>query len=216
MRPALFGEVMALVWDETTFALAYSRPYGLQWIEEVNYAPVLADLQKLDARIGASLGSKFLVAGCGFGFMLPKMVELGATFANVWGCDTSPYIHANKATQAPAGYASRILNIDILAGPTAFRNDIGGNGKVAWVISEYVLTSLQTDQEIENFRVACTNMQSGGTGGVIHLFASEHPKSDRSFGMNWQPREYWSARMPDQWLYDVRGGVWNPQQGAWQ
>lgn len=213
---------MALIWDETQYGNAYTE-YSLEWAERGNYEQWKQNLLRLNAHIGFSLGSKALIVGCGFGYLLKVFDDNGATPSNVYGCDDSTYIQANKDTQAPAGIAPRILDIDLRAGPNAFKPYFGGNGKVTWVVSELVLTSLQTDAEIDEFRLACDAMQSGGNGGVAHIFASFHESlsHDTTIGMNWRTRDYWSARLPNHWLLDVHywaygdNGVWNPQTGSW-
>lgn len=207
---------MALIWDGNVLAQAYTN-YSRAFFEGIDWLPNRERLTALQTKTQLSLGSDILVVGSGLGGLLLALVEAGVNPDNIYGCDTSPWLAANRSEIA-VGYDSKTLDIDISAGPDAFKPYFGGNGKVNWIVSELVLTSLQTDQEIADFATACENMRTG-PGGIVHIFASQTPDSDSSFGMNWQPKEYWSDRLPDHILIDVHGPAWDPDAnggvGAW-
>lgn len=231
---------MPLIWTEQVYQQAYSRPYGLSWAMNCNYAPFLGNGNKL-GQVGIPVNTswKLLVVGCGFGFLLKVMDDMGYNPALVWGSDTSPFIQANKATQAPPGYASRILDLSIQGGPIPFQPYFGGTGqnrgKVHAVITEGVIESLLNDGEITAFKAQCENMLLAG-GRVIHFFVSElvpegtsPDPHDRTLGLNWQPREYYSARLSNHYLIDNHGWnarngtgggvealIWNPTGQVWQ
>jgi len=80
-------------------------------------------------------GSKILVVGCAFGYL---MEELANKRMNVWGCDTSDYIHLNTDTEA----TYPIHNVDVTS--ANFLNEIREQTGIQYfdyIITEDVLTS---------------------------------------------------------------------------
>lgn len=213
---------MSLQWTDEIFAQAYSHYHRDYWINTANYGYYRTVLTKLISRNDLTPSQKVLLVGCGFGYWIEfLMSQVGMNPDNVWGTDPSPFIQTNKTNDyyCHADIRNKILTVDI-ASPT-ITNELkpffGGNGTVTWVLSTLVLESLQTDQEIADFSASCRNPLSQ-QGKVGHIFASDlGDASDKSFGMNFQPREYWSDRLPDDWLFDIQNGfhVWSPETKTW-
>lgn len=85
--------------------------------------------------INISVGSKILVIGCAFGYLLE---ELANKRMNVWGCDNSPYIHFNTDTES----TYPIYNLDVTS--NTFINDVReqmGMQYFDYIITEDLLTS---------------------------------------------------------------------------
>lgn len=220
---------MALIWDTDTYNNAYSR-YNHQWVMDMDdFGLYKHAFQKLVSRNLYTPADEVLFVGCGFGYWMEYLFTInGVDPDNVWGIDNGPHINTNKNNsvyvndQAPlAGGGTidlntKILDLDITS-PTILddlKPAFGGNGKVGgWVMSTLTLTSLQSDQEIQDFANSCDNIK-GPQGQVGHIFTSELTTGtdpadphDRSFGMNWQHRDYWRFRLANHWLFDQHG--WN-------
>ena len=87
---------MPLIWDETLYNQAYSNPPS----RSGDFAGLMRHYRSTygfleDALPVFNRNSDILVVGCGFGYTMEVMLDLGAT--SVWGTDISPFIQANKA-----------------------------------------------------------------------------------------------------------------------
>lgn len=222
---------MPLVWDEALYNQAYSRGYNrvVRWKNDL--IGLVHDKNQL-AKMETSLpqfnrNNDVLIVGCGYGFFMEVMIDLGAT--SVWGTDISSYIHANKATEARADIAPRILDIDI--SDNQARNDFnaagaGGTGpnkgRFHWVISDFVIESFNLVTELAEFTGFLDDLDSlvrtSGQIGVIHLFAGLLPDGpggsphDHSLGMTWIPLEDWVPYAPHHYWIDchdwrIGGGI---------
>lgn len=244
---------MAKIWTTEDFNAAYTQ-YNHQWAVNSGFVLYASALQRLTDRSTYTPSAEVLFIGCGFGYWIEYLLTVpGVQASNVWGIDTGPHINANKNDPVYVNptVQSKILNLDISS--PSILNDLkpyfGGNGKVGgWVVSTLVLTSLETDQEISDFSSNCDALL-GPSGEVAHIFTSEVFLStdpddfhNRTLGMNWQPRDYWSSRLSNHWLFDQHGwahpeatlgdpsyigrfgidyfGVWNPNAnggvGGWE
>ncbi len=91
--------------------------------------------ENIISSLNIPIGSKILVIGCAFGYLLE---ELANRRMNVWGCDTSPYIHLNTDTES----TYPIYNVDVTS--VGFVNEIREQTGIQYfdyAITEDVLTS---------------------------------------------------------------------------
>ena len=225
-----------MAWTEADFQLAYRlrvrQPgaqdhgqivgYGRRFAQQFQN-PQTDTLDFYISRLQALLGSgvvtnnrSVLVVGCGYGFLLEVAIAFGLVLENVWGIDTSAYIHANKAVEADVAIASHILDYD-LTSPTILNDlkpHIGGNGKFNVVVTENVIETIPP-AEVQVFLDACDNVQQG-TGGVAHIVMCQQPDiveggqtiidtkppKWETLGMTWQLHAQWAALSPSHYWFD--------------
>lgn len=221
---------MAVIWDEARYQSAYRCPLnnslnvnGVQYArgQVVGYGRALYldskmenprfnawehNIRSLGTKLNMSFGSSILLVGCGFGYTIEEAMALGVT--KIWGVDTSPYIQANKATEANAAIAPIILDIDITAANVLnlLKPHVGGQGKVNWVVSELVVESL-TPAELTAFLDACDSLRTG-QGGVAHIVAckmdttegGEDPHKDSP--LRQRTLAEWAAERPGHYWMD--------------
>lgn len=228
---------MAVNWTTDIYNQAYTR-YDRAWASGSNFALYTGALTRMSAHSNFTPSAEILFVGCGFGYWMEYILGInGVIPGNVWGVDNGSHVTANKSNPVYVNknlngidISTKILNLNILAPNilNSLKPYYGGNGRVSgWVVSTLTLTSLQTDQEIADF-AAALEVVKGPQAEIAHIFTSELKAStdpedphDRSFGMNWQPREYWSSRLPNHWLFDQHywaygdNGIWNPNTQVW-
>lgn len=136
-------------------------------------------IQRVSAILGntpLTPGKSALVVGCGFGYLIEVLIDLGGN--QIWGTDTSTWIHSNKANNAYGttpemrlDVQSVVANINILDVDAAdqFKTfGVPGTGKFNWIITEQVISGFATDNDINAFLAACDVLQTG-QGGIVHL-----------------------------------------------
>lgn len=209
---------MPVIWDEATYNQAYGRGYtrASHWRNDnlglIHHKHQLARLE--DALPQFNRNNDVLVVGCGYGFLMEVMTDLGAT--SVWGTDISPYIQANLATEARADIAPLIFNIDVTDNDAvsqfaaAGAGGSGGSaGKFHWVITELVVESYDPVNNLAEFTTFLNALdvlvRTGGQVGVIHLFAGVLPGDphDHSLGLTWITGAEWVAHKPTHYWIDI-------------
>lgn len=120
------------------------------------------------ARLLANLPSPMLVVGCGFGFLVAELRQLGII---AWGIDASDYAFRNRTT----GF---VVQNDILR--PAFSGIL--NTGFATVVTEDLLPCLTDDEA----RIAAQHCAQLG-GAVIHLVTEQGQVKD----LNYHSTGYW-------------------------
>jgi cyclopropane fatty-acyl-phospholipid synthase-like methyltransferase len=163
----------------------------------------------------ANPASQVLVVGCGFGWIIETIVD---TFNHnrIWGTEVSPWIQAEKATNARPDIAPLILDIDILAADarTQLRTaGAGQQGRFDWIISEQAVEGIPA-VDLPTFLDACDGLLRPG-GNVVHVVATEitppgpDDVHDRTLDLRWQSHAAWIAERPAHLWLDVHG------EGGW-
>jgi len=103
--------------------------------------------QRIVEHFNLSAGSRVLVGGCAFGFLMEELQKLGMV---VYGFDNSPYIQQlAKAPNNPMKVQFPIYNIDMTS--TKFVQDIRtatGHSTFDCIVTEDVLPSFDTFSQI--------------------------------------------------------------------
>jgi len=216
---------MPVIWDEALFNQAYSRGYNraAYWRNDglVHYQIQLAKTELNMPNFNRN--SNVLTPGCGFGYLMEVMIDLGAT--SVWGSDISPYIQANKATEARSDIAPLIFDINVadVDAQAQFAavgaGGQGGNaGKFQWIVSEHVVEGFDIQTELTELTAYLDGLDnllaSGGQTGIVHLFAGLLPDDphDHSLNMTWQTLEDWVPYAPHHYWIDIHD--WRMGGGA--
>jgi len=198
-----------------------SFPYGWKYFaygsrraldgssEELGYADNFRWVQALVNRAGYAPGKKALIVGCGVGATVYK-VRSDYPVANIWGTDTSAYVHSIKNVNSPAGFVpdDYIMNVDILAqnALTQLKAYTGGNGKVDWVICELVTETIPV-QDRSAWFAACESLLAAN-GNVVHIVMSNRdgspaPADWLTEGWTWQTISQWGAESPSHYFIDA-------------
>jgi hypothetical protein len=118
--------------------------------------------ENIVAGLNMPIGSKVLVIGCAFGYL---MEELGNKRMNVWGCDTSPYIHLNTDTES----TYPIYNVDVTS--ETFVQEIREQTGIQYfdyIITEDVLTSYDYYNDIFSNVESVLNVNKS-LKNIIHI-----------------------------------------------
>jgi 2-polyprenyl-3-methyl-5-hydroxy-6-metoxy-1,4-benzoquinol methylase len=218
---------MPVIWDEATYNQAYGLGYtrASHWRNDVvGLAHHKSQLVKLENALPQfNRNNDVLVVGCGYGFLMEVMIDLGAT--SVWGTDISSYIQTNKTTEARSDVAPLILDINVTdtdaVAQFASAGAGGGGGsagKFHWVITELVIESYDPVANLAEFTTFLDGLdalvRTGGQTGVAHIFAGVLPDDphDHSLGLLWMTGAEWTAYRPAHYWIDVHtwqvlGGV---------
>jgi SAM-dependent methyltransferase len=153
---------------------------------------------------GMDPADRFLVAGCGFGFLIEVAHDDG--YPNVWGIDSSPYISNNRATEARGDVL--LVEDDIRGGGrvrTALRN-LTGDDTFDWVISEDVLTCYDVGTDMDQMLNAAETALAKGRplNNVIHM-VTESPLQLPFTGLT---LEEWDAIRPAHSWVSIRFSQW--------
>lgn len=162
------------------FEMSNGRPTG-NMVGYVRSSSIYAALQRraiaLDRTQRWRKNARLLIVGCGYGWTMEALEDLGYT--NVWGSDPSTYIQSRKATETRSATQSRVRaeGISIAADRTALKTVAGGS--FSGVVTEQVLESLP-DSEAISFAGNVADMLSPG-GTILHLIEQSGDDPDYNF-----------------------------------
>lgn len=157
-------------------------------------------LQRLGAIPNFTPATDVLLVGCGLGWLLEAITDLGSN--NAWGTDISTLIHDRLDNDPDIGVLpeirNRILNIDVSLSDARqlFRSAGAGDnrGTFDWVLTEHTVE----DMDLANagtFMSGLDNLRSNQPGGVAHLvIAADMPLvMDPEFMVNQMTLDEWQA-----------------------
>ena len=218
-------------WQDA-YALKGSRPgkpgYGqwLTYLDGRDYAGQLArdespglshhrhTLQKLGAT-GISPAAQTLVVGCGLGWMVETLDDIGSNA--VWGADTSTLIQTewdNPAMGILPNIRLLLHGIDIQDPDAAaqFKAVGAGNNKGEFrnIITEHVLEGMEL-VDIPLFLDDCESVMAAGQSNILHLVAASDTippgASDPSIILTELSLAEWAALRPAHFWIDVGTGL---------
>jgi len=204
---------MALTWDETQFANAYSIPdreagpgvrigYGRRFAQIVATTPAGATFPFYRRRVNALVAAfpiqpadRILVAGCGFGYIIDEFKDAG--FPNCWGIDSSSYISGRRSIEATD---TTLFVSDTITGGgrvKAALRSLTGDDIFHWVISESLLEG-QTDAEIPALLNAAEGVldPSVTQDHIIHMVVPLQSDASQDAEFNWKTLADWNAMRP--------------------
>ncbi len=168
----------------------------------------------------SNLSAKILVAGCGYGYLVKHLVDLGYT--DVWGCDASAYAIQKAQDVLPANLSARIIQADITNRNSlnALRTAAGlpGNQRFAAVITEDVLPVLDNDAEAQlaltELRrvssamahvITCCGVWPMVDGGAVWV---DDNGTKRTKSLLWKTSAQWRAliNVPSEWIASTETG----------
>jgi hypothetical protein len=194
------------------------RKYALQLSDdgETGLSHFRFRLQKLGASGAFTPSVNTLIVGCGFGWLVEAIVDLGSNA--VWGTDISTLIQASIADPGVAVRADiqpLILNVNILDANAAqqFKNAGAGNnsGKFSNVVTEHVLEDWPIG-DMATILDACDALLAPGQSNVFHLVAASDAVGSDQFDpqivVNQLTLAEWVSIRPSHfWIDEVTGTV---------
>ena len=192
---------MTTTWDRDRFDRAYQQFDETRQTHVPSYRRArLGQSEVWDDMVAAYRmvtppGGRILIVGCGFGWTVERLVDLGY---DAHGADTSPWINSAKLSEARRDIRDRIRPIDIMS-PAAT-----SLGTFDLVATELVVDSIPED-DLPAFLDACEALSSGS---VAHLVAPAPPAApDPDLGLRVLP-------FPD-WIRQRGSHIWirNPNPG---
>lgn len=139
---------------------------------------------------------KLLVAGCGWGYLVDELVQLGR---DAWGCDASSYCVGKTVAGNRVLLGSVLVRADLDAVKAAA--GVAPAGKFAVCVTEDLLPCLALAElpaaRTELLRAAST---------LLHIATMAAPGPDRLAELLWQPVAKWKGQIPDT-IYDAERGV---------
>jgi 2-polyprenyl-3-methyl-5-hydroxy-6-metoxy-1,4-benzoquinol methylase len=163
----------------------YKDPYGL---------PPYRDNSMFLDRAGMIRGrfatGKILIVGCGYGYTVKHLLDLGA---DVYGCDASAWAVLQAATVAPA----RVTQVDVLdrvqMTSTLTSAGLRTNQRFTGIITED-MWSYFTDTEVAAALVEVRRLSSA----ILHIVTAVESDAERNPNLNWKTLEQWKALLaPD-------------------
>lgn len=187
-----------------------SYTYGRKWARHLvsphqgDADPLAKYLNRRANLPGVIDNSKGLVVGCGFGFLLEALIDAG--IADVWGTDTSQFIHDNLAAEGRSDTIPRIFQKDIRDADALqfFRDQTGGGGRFNWIVTEEMLSSYD-DADLPGLLDACENLLGGGPGGNARIVHIVLPNANAP--LNGKTLAEWAAIRPDHTWISTSGEV---------
>lgn len=221
---------MAVLWTKELYDLAYSFPaepdghpntrpgVRLHYNRAVLYPEMVRRAQQLVQLLGLTTADRILIAGCGFGWTVEALVDMG--FSAV-GTDVSAFIQDNKAVAEDGDIAAAIsaVGLDPTSGEGAtIFSQLKGNGirtrgvvlnedsqsvrsrntvkqvlgEPTVIITEDLVTSL-SDNECAALQSALTKYVTGVR--IVH-FLTEFANPAAPFNFNSKSISEWKAVFP--------------------
>jgi hypothetical protein len=156
---------------------------------------------------------KWLVAGCGWGFLVDELLKLGV---DAWGVDPSPYAKAKATENLSAASAARVLQVDLTtrAQLASARSAAGltGNQRFDVTVTEDVLPVF-SDAEIT---VGLTELRRV-SNAIVHIVTAV-PSGDlatRAVGLNWKTMVQWKTLVGNDTVLNAEGFIKLPD-GTWR
>ena len=115
-----------------------------------------------------------LIVGAGFGWGVEAAHDAG--YPNVWGIDSSPYVEANKGTEARGDVV--LVSDDIRGGGRvrAALRSATGDDVFRWVITEDVVSCYPDSELTQMLPLLETLLETGApAGNIIHLVTMGEP-----------------------------------------
>lgn len=182
----------------------------------------LYDYRRRLANLGAvpnfSPSTDVLIVGCGFGWLIEVLIDVGAN--RVWGTDTSTVVQGSLAdpnVDIRSDVQAQILNIDVTA-PDAlqqFRSAGAGGtgqnrGRFDWLVTELFVESFDPINNLAAFNAVLNSLEalrSNRQGGVAHIVTVNHGGAiDDTLGFTWLTLAEWAAIRPSHWWIDLVTG----------
>lgn len=183
----------------------FEDPGGLYWPPYFD-APFY--WQRAD-EIRRTYSGTVLVAGCGWGFTVRHLVDMGM---DAWGCDASQY-SINKANEVlPVAVRSRIVLCDVTVRSqvNSLRTAAGlpGNQRFQAAITEDMLP-VMSDTEIASM---LTELRRAVSGDLLHIATCAKPDlpgdlDRRDSGLVWRSQAQWKAIVTPDPVLDTETGV---------
>jgi len=203
-----FGDRLSYL-DGRTYALHLARDGG------TGLAAYRLRLQKLGAG-GFSPAAETLIVGCGFGWLIEVLVDIGAN--NVWGSDISTPIQTgliDSSVGVRADIQALVLDIDFTA-PNAkslFKAVNAGNKSGAFrnVVTEHLLEDWPIE-DIDTALDACDNLRAQGQSTVYHMITAMDSLDSSLVDSEIAPNRFnlseWAAlRSEHFWIDIVTGNI---------
>ena len=182
-------------YDQTRFSELYDPPYDRAFYQRnwMMYRERALALQG----IGLAARDTVLVVGCGLGFLMEHLIDdVGCSLANVWGVDTSLWIHTERLTEGRNDTRLQIVNADIES--AVIRTTLGtlcGISRFNWVVTEDMLPSYTDSQAVQSLLDGCDLIKSGN-GQVAHIVSTLLPGASQDSSLWWRTIEEWQSERP--------------------
>jgi len=152
--------------------------------------------------------ASMLVVGCGFGFLIERLIAAGIDLTNIWGIDPGPfYWDPARDSEWDPTIKPRVAN-DWLGSGTEVASlqalpGITGQARFTFIIDEDAAT-MHSDAELPAFIAACEARLQGNAKGRIWHLVSTGTTGDTS--VNWKSLADWKAVAPDHNWMDIGTG----------
>ncbi len=175
-----------------------------QWYTEYRAFPFFAERSAEVRGRFTNLSTKILVAGCGPGYLLKELADLGYT--DVWGCDASAWAKTQAAGVLSSNLASRVITADITNRTqlASLRSTAGltGNQKFPLIITEDVLPAMDNLTEVST---ALTELRRIGTT-LFHIITCSDRPAERDGDFLWLTQAQWKATVGSDWMLNTETG----------
>lgn len=172
--------------------VTYGREWAKKFWDPRGDTPPRKWVKRMDTLRNVVSKDRILVVGCAFGFLLERFLDDG--FTEVWGTDTSDWIHSNLQ-EARDDIRDRIFKKDPQDSDAGqFFKDKTGQARFTWVITEEVLSSYE-DDELTPILNGCEDLVKGNRPDRVVHIADTPGTSNPTY--NLKTPEEWEAIRPD-------------------
>lgn len=134
---------------------------------------------------GRLASGKILIAGCGYGYLVKRLVALGL---DAWGCDASDWCVARAAEVAPNRVTKADVTVRSQLTSTLTFAGLRTNGKFAAIVTEDLLICL-TDAEITTALAELRRVSQA----LVHIVTAVELEAERNPIFNWKTLPAWKS-----------------------
>ncbi len=172
---------MPIIFTQQDFESTYYKdPYGL-----LPYRDNSMFLDRAGMIKGRWATGKILIAGCGYGYTVKHLLNLGA---DAYGCDASAYAVQQAATVAP----NRVVQANVLdrTQMTSVLTFAGlrSNQRFTGLVAED-MWSYFTDTEVALALLELRRLSNA----VLHIVTAVESETERNPALNWKTLEVWKV-----------------------
>jgi len=172
--------------------------------------PFIQRVEVLQGR-GLANNASVLVVGCGFGFLIERLITAGVT--GVWGVEPGAWYWdpANDGEWAP-GIKARVADDWVGSGTVQSSlvalGGVSGQARFGWVVDEDAVT-MHSDAELPAFLAGCeARLQGNARGRIVHLVTPVGDGGPGDSAVNWKTLAEWKAVEPAHtWVHVGTGEV---------
>lgn len=139
---------------------------------------------------------KVLIAGCGYGYLVKRLVDLGF---DAWGCDASQWCVDKAATIVPGRVIKADVTVRAQLGSVLTAAGLSSkNGRFAFTVTEDLLVCL-ADAEIST---ALTELRRI-SASLFHIVTAVEVEAERGASFNWKTLSGWKAVVGTELVFGV-------------